>query len=632
MTTPVLWNEVTNQAFTATLGNHLWQSTSMTVVVWLLSLSLRKNYSRTRYRLWMVASVKFLVPFSLFIDAGEWLRSAVAAPVHRPAIVSALEQLALPFPQSDGFAVSAAGAGMVTVPHSVVFPLLAVLWACGSLIVAISWSRKWLRLRAVVRAAAPLALGVDVPVYSSSSLLEPGVFGIFHPVLVLPEGILGRLTREQLDAVVGHEMCHVRRRDNMTFAIHMVVETLFWFHPLVWWIGTRLVEEREQACDEAVLQSGSKAAVYAEGILNVCKSYVESPLGCVSGVSGADLKKRIARIMAKHMGQRLSFRRKLILMTAGILSVGLPLALGALQASEGRAQSASAGQIAVPEWQTKAGGKMSFEVASIHQSKPGAFTPPNFALDELDDFDGENPHGRFYADFPLETYITFAYKLHVTAAETHTLVTPLDKWISTDSFVIRAKAEGNPTKDQMRLMMQSLLADRFGLLAHYENQEVPVFSLVLNKPGKMGPKLRAHAEGTPCDVKGPLPENGPPVKPGDVFPPICNAVMLMPEPNHAMLLGSRNITINGIAGALPSIERLGRPVVNETGLTGTFDFTLEWTPEPDHAAPPGAALSTEPEAPPFMGALNDQLGLKLKPGKASLPILIVDHVQRPSEN
>jgi bla regulator protein blaR1 len=331
------------------------------------------------------------------------------------------------------------------------------------------------------------------------------------------------------------------------------------------------------------------------------------------------------------VGQRLSLRRKLILAAAGILSVGLPLGLGALQASDGKVRSASAGQTAVPAWQAKAGGKMSFEVASIHQSKPGAFTPPDFALDDLDDFDRENPHGRFHADFPLEVYITFAYKLHPSAAEIHTLVTPPDKWISTDSFVIQAKAEGSPTKDQMRLMMQSLLAGRFGLSAHYENREVPVLSLVLNKPGRLGPKLRPHAEGTPCDVKVTLPEGGAPVKPGDLFPNICNAVMLEPKPNHAMLLGSRNITINGIAGALPDLGRLGRPVVDETGLTGTFDFTLEWTPEPDHAAPPGD-LSTEPDAPSFVGALNDQLGLKLKPGKASLPILVVDHVQRPSEN
>ena len=630
MTTPVLWNEATNQALTATLCNHLWQSTVMTVIVWLLALSLRKNYARTRYRLWMVASVKFLVPFSLFINAGEWLRSAVAVPLQRPAVESVMEQVALPFPQGD--ALVAAGTGVVTVPHSAVFPLLAVFWACGSLVVAFSWWREWRRLWALMQAATPLALGVDVPVYSSSSLLEPGAFGIVRPVLMLPEGILGRLSREQLDAVVRHEMCHVRRRDNLTFAIHMGVETLFWFHPLVWWIGTRLVEEREQACDEAVLQSGSKAAVYAEGILNVCKLYVESPLGCISGVSGADLKKRIARIMAKRMGQRLSFRRKLILTAAGIVGLALPVAIGLLHATQSQAQSAFAGQLAIPEWQTKAGGKMSFEVASIHQSKPGTFTPPNFALDDGDAFEAENPHGRFFADFPLRVYIMFAYKFRPTSDQMHSMLAPLPKWVSTDSFEIQAKAEGNPTKDQMRLMLQSLLADRFNLAIHFETREVPALALLLDKPGKTGPKLRPHSEGIPCDAKLPQPEPGAPAKPNDVFPIICNTQMLESRPSHTVLLGSRNTTIGRIAAALPDLGRLGRPVVDETGLTGTFDFTLEWTPETDHEVPPGTAIAPEPEAPSFMEALNEQLGLKLKPGKASLPVPIVDHVDRPSEN
>jgi hypothetical protein len=81
----------------------------------------------------------------------------------------------------------------------------------------------------------------------------------------------------------------------------MVVEALFWFHPLVWWIGSRLVEERERACDQAVVQAGSEAQVYAEGILNVCKFYVESPLACASGVTGSELKQRIVWIMS---GQR----------------------------------------------------------------------------------------------------------------------------------------------------------------------------------------------------------------------------------------------------------------------------------------------------------------------------------------
>ncbi len=87
-------------------------------------------------------------------------------------------------------------------------------------------------------------------------------------------------------------------------------EAVFWFHPAVWWIGARLLEERERACDEAVLQSGNEAEVYAEGILGVCKLYVESPLACVSGISGSDLKKRIVRIMTQRFADRLQLRQK----------------------------------------------------------------------------------------------------------------------------------------------------------------------------------------------------------------------------------------------------------------------------------------------------------------------------------
>ena len=90
----------------------------------------------------------------------------------------------------------------------------------------------------------------------------------------------------------------------------MFVETLFWFHPLVWWIGKRMVEERERACDEGVLSLGSEPRIYAEAILNVCKLYVESPLVCVSGVTGANLKRRIEAIMTNRTGQKLNRAKK----------------------------------------------------------------------------------------------------------------------------------------------------------------------------------------------------------------------------------------------------------------------------------------------------------------------------------
>ncbi len=156
---------------------------------------------------------------------------------------------------------------------------------------------RWHRIRAAVRAESP------------TPLIEPGVFGIFRPVLLLPVGIADRLTPAQLKAVIEHELCHIRHRDNLSAAIQMFIETVFWFHPLVWWIGKRMVEERERACDEEVLAIGSEPRAYADAILHICKLYVQSPLVCVSGVAGANLKTRIEEIMANRMVVKLNAGR-----------------------------------------------------------------------------------------------------------------------------------------------------------------------------------------------------------------------------------------------------------------------------------------------------------------------------------
>ncbi len=106
----------------------------------------------------------------------------------------------------------------------------------------------------------------------------------------------------------------------------------FWFNPLVWWIGARMIEERERACDEEVVRLGNEPQAYAEGILNVCKFYLESPLACVSGVTGSDLKKRIEAIMTHRMSYRLTLARKLLLAAAGMAAVAGPILGGILNA------------------------------------------------------------------------------------------------------------------------------------------------------------------------------------------------------------------------------------------------------------------------------------------------------------
>src|SRR5207244_3616957 len=158
------------------------------------------------------------------------------------------------------------------------------------------------------------------------------VYGIHRPVLLLPHGITVTLTPAQFGAILNHELCHVRRRDNLATTIHMAVETVFWFHPLVWWLGARLMEERERACDEEVLRLGSGPQEYAEGILKICELYLESPLQCVAGVSGGNLKKRIEAIMKNRSVLRLNIAKKAALAGAGIAVIAAPIVVGIMNA------------------------------------------------------------------------------------------------------------------------------------------------------------------------------------------------------------------------------------------------------------------------------------------------------------
>lgn len=283
-----------------------------------------------------------------------------------------------------------------------------------------------------------------------------------------------------------------------------------------------------------------------------------------------------------------------------------------------------------PEWQIKAGGKMSFEVASIKLSQPGEFTPPPFPLDAGDGFTPTG--GRFMATFPLEVYLQFAYKVQFTPDQLRAMIAPLPKWVETDRFMIEARAQGNPTKDQFRLMTQSLLADRFRLEAHFETKVVPVFAMILNKPGKTGPSLRPHGEGPPCDKTGPMPvvSAGPP-NPSELFPPTCNAYILLKGPT-GIRAGARDTGLEQFAVAIAGFSGLGRPVVDQTGLTGKFDFVLTWMPDVGPLATRNADSPAEPQAPTFLEALREQLGLKLEPAKAPVRTLVIDHVERPSEN
>jgi TonB family protein len=299
--------------------DHLWQSTLFALAAGLVTLTLRNNTAGVRYWVWFAASIKFLVPFSLLARAGAQLGFVVAPPRETPIVAFMMDMTAVPVPTETSFPIMA---------------IIAVVWVAGSLCVLGVWALQLMRITALVRSAEPSGIAAPLAVKFVKAKVEPGLVGIGQPILLMPAGIASALTPAEMQSILAHEVCHLRRRDNLTAAAHMLVQALFWFHPLTWWIGGKLVEERERACDEAVVGSGNEPSTYAEAILKVCRFYVRSPLICASGVSGADLKQRVEEIMMNRKAQSLSVAKKVILSAAAIAALATPIVLGWTRAPE----------------------------------------------------------------------------------------------------------------------------------------------------------------------------------------------------------------------------------------------------------------------------------------------------------
>ena len=301
----------------------------------------------------------------------------------------------------------------------------------------------------------------------------------------------------------------------------------------------------------------------------------------------------------------------------------------------GQLAAQSPNQSPAPYWQTVAGGKMSFDVATVRQNTTA---PPyawgsNFPLGPGDVY---VPNGGSFraTNFPLLTYIAFAYK--ITDNQEQLLLSQLPKWAITDRFDIQGTAQGNPTKDQMRLMMQAVLADRFHLAVHYETRQVPILALVVDQPGKLGPLLQKHADDSPCSTTPAVPSPAPTAPPQLLdtrFPATCGGILRMPPSAVGRVRsGARNVSMELIASSIGQGGDIDRPVMDKTGLTGMFDVAIEFTPQLDSSSPPDANSHRDLTGPTFQEALREQLGLKLEPQMGPIDFLVVSYVEQPSPN
>lgn len=279
------------------------------------------------------------------------------------------------------------------------------------------------------------------------------------------------------------------------------------------------------------------------------------------------------------------------------------------------------------DWEEAAGEKMAFSVASVKPDTADMSPETVHANVSMGPGDYYNPTGGLFrtTDFPLDTYIGFAYKLN--SNDFKALDDQLPKWATNARYDIEARADGSPSKDQMRLMMQALLADRFKLAVHWEPKQIPVYAIVLDKPGKTGPQLSAHPKDAACSTVMPSP--GAPDTLANGLPATCGGIqMLTPSAKDRIRYGARNVTIGLLANSLSGLANLDRPMLDETGLSGTFDFAIEFTQEGVEGPDP----QPDQSGPTFIEALKDQLGLKLDSKTGTVNVLVLDHIEQPTPN
>ena len=334
----------------------------------------------------------------------------------------------------------------------------------------------------------------------------------------------------------------------------------------------------------------------------------------------------------------------MLAIVCAVLTLGPRSSAAQTQATQPAAQQAPAAT----------GQQPSFDVASIKPATQDASGRMQIGI-------MPQPGGRLVAhNVTLAMLLQMAYELKGPKQ-----VERAPDWADQDRYDIEAKAtgvSGRLSREQLAPYLQTLLAERFLLMAHRETRQLPVYALVLAKPGKLGPQLMPHRDDSSCidptaerGAPGPSTSDGPPPKlaaPGGLStkrPSFCGGFSAMMSPDGMRLVGNK-ITMEALADQLsggPFGNAIGRIVIDRAGLAGTYDLSLNFSPSglPQGSkdfgpAGPEARLHEEPG--PVSSdtdsqvllptALQEQLGLKLEPQTGPVDVLVMDHVERPSEN
>jgi uncharacterized protein (TIGR03435 family) len=587
----------------------------------------RRVSAATRHLVWTLAIAGVLLLPPLAISLPDWTPVEYTEPAGFLPVLgagsaepSAIDvPIAVPRPQSS-------------IQRPFVLTMVVYVAVLVLLLMRVVLQHVW--THRLVRAATPITdtpwlqllrqctarIGVRRPVrlLRTTGNTMPAAAGIRQMSIVLP-ALADEWPEERRRAVLLHELAHVERHDCLTQTLAAVACAVYWVHPGVWWIARRLRAERELACDDRVLSVGEDAREYAEHLLELAASTLAHsalPAVAVTMARPRELEGRMLAVLDAARNRAIPALRNRVAGVVVLVGLTVPVAAATiaprfhvLDAEDlRRATRGRFAQNAAPAAQ-----RLAFEVASIKRTDPDDSRP---GADFM-----TRPGGILIArNNEVSNFITNAYDV-----PNYTVIGG-PEWMRVDRYNLEARADGERSRAEMMLMLQTLLADRFQFRMHRETRELPAYVLTVARGGA---KLTRTKDGD-CVARDPDKPTPPPtpLAPGEKPRPGCGNNNLSSRgatpPN--IMWTAVGIDMARVTDALAIYFR--RPVVNRTGLTGSFNIKLELPPLQPATIDGGAADAGVS----VFTVLQEQLGLRVEEGRGPVNVLVVDRIERPTEN
>ncbi len=502
-------------------------------------------------------------------------------------------------------------------------PIVLALWLGGVTFLLIRLAGGWWRVRRLHRDAlakatsrwqsvgerigSRLGLRRFVHVVDSALVDTPIVVGWLRPVILLPIAALAQLTPAQVDAILAHELAHIRRHDFVVNLLQTFAETLLFYHPAVWWASSRIRIEREHCCDEVAVDVCGDAIGYAAALAELETQRTEHSAFALAATGGS-LLDRVRRVLGARASETPRIGNATMIAALVLIFI---VAAGALQLMFARQTHGSPAAAARRHLEDLVA-RTNERVGNSDQSQPVAWKMVF-----------NHPTGEMaFKGFTGRELVRFAYQLPGSG------IVGGPAWIDTETFDLSTTLDSAPAAEEMPGVVRELLERRFNLSAHEETRDFPVYALVIARPdGALGSHLQPSTSDC-FDQQEWIAAGRPRIQPNQIRS-FCGV-----WGNGLDGVSAEKVTMAELAEYLsrpgPILNRL---VVDRTGLDGTFDVKL------DVFMPAVATMGQHPRLTAALEplgirslptALREQLGLELEDATAPSNVLVIDRAERPT--